>query len=965
MSGRTLETIHEEQAKLKIEQSLYFQNAMKSGDVEAIFKAQQFAQKMIPNPEGGKAIVIDPFNRNVNFGFYDKPSLVNFSTLRSMSQTTIPNAILTTRRAQIVEFTEPQTSKYSAGFIIRKKRKSYSNDSDNKLTKQEQKEIDILTEFVLNCGDEENRWMSEDFGVFAQKFIEDSLALDQGCFEVVRGRVPRLEGISEFYAVDGATIRLADSFENERVAPKELINGYAPSYVQILNGQIQSEWYPWELCLGIRNPQTNIFMNGYGKSELEILINTVTDILNASSYNSNYFRIGSNPKGILKVKGMNTARIEEFRQNWLADMVGVQNCLTGDNFITTKEFGRISIAELFETSNEPKFTVWTGENWEKSEAAKTGKKKISKLILNNSLGITTSPDHKIKVIGDEGLPVWKRHEEILEGDFVLVNKKDSSFDFSVKYKGQEIEDDLFEVLGWLIGDGWIGADVPKKRRLSLFYHPVKEAELIKEHLKVLKKYGIVSYISEEIRTEKQIEKIKNDYGFKSVSPINRKIHVGDYDFHQFLIGLGFKTSSEGKNIPSFLYVLDGKRKGAFLRGLFSADGNNYMLKNPSIAISNDQMRASVKQLLLTMGIRTSQHEGLNRITFNVEKEGYRLLVKDRKEYFNKIGFIQAHKQPKCVEKAYSLNSLDLRTAKYFVNAVFNSPLKRNLSKKKLYSVYDVRAKNKNISHEKLIDILNEAKYEIPSWLLNYHFEKVVEVIHSTEEVEMYDLEVFDDVHQFIANGIVTHNSHKLPIIDADSLDFINTQASNKDMEYHKYLEFLIKLSCAIYKISPEEIGFTLEGSGQSGGLGSGDNKTELEYSRNKGLIPLLKYLQKCMNKFLISPKSKGKYELVFLGLNQETEKDELESDVKKVTNGGMSMQDFFKKYSQREFDEEEDIILNPIYLQYKQMQMMGNPESNEYMDQEDQNEEVDDDNPFLEKAQSFLDQELSQEKITI
>lgn len=533
MSGRTLEEIHEEQAKLKIEQSLYFQNAMKSGDVEAIFKAQQFAQKMIPNPEGGKAIVIDPFNRNVNFGFYDKPSLVNFSTLRSMSQTTIPNAILTTRRAQIVEFTEPQTSKYSAGFIIRKKRKSYSNDSDNKLTKQEQKEIDILTEFVLNCGDEENRWMSEDFGVFAQKFIEDSLALDQGCFEVVRGRVPRLEGISEFYAVDGATIRLADSFENERAAPKELINGYAPSYVQLLNGQIQTEWYPWELCLGIRNPQTNIFMNGYGKSELEILINTVTDILNASSYNSNYFRIGSNPKGILKVKGMNTARIEEFRQNWIADMAGV------------------------------------------------------------------------------------------------------------------------------------------------------------------------------------------------------------------------------------------------------------------------------------------------------------------------------------------------------------------------------------------------------------------------------------------------NNSHKLPIIDADSLDFINTQASNKDMEYHKYLEFLIKLSCAIYKISPEEIGFTLEGSGQGGGLGSGDNKTELEYSRNKGLIPLLKYLQKCMNKFLISPKSRGKYELVFLGLNQETEKDELESDVKKVTNGGMSMQDFFKKYSQREFDEEEDIILNPIYLQYKQMQMMGNPESNEYMDQEDQNEEVDDDNPFLEKAQSFLDQELSQETITI
>jgi len=536
---RSLEDIENDKMRLEFERHFALQKAYESKDVDAIMKAEAFLRKNNVNPQkdSSKAIVIDPFNRNINYGYYEKSSNLNFGMLRAMSLTTVPQAVLKTRKAQMVEFTNPQPDKYSPGFIIRKKRKSYAQGQDEKVSKQEQAEIDELTEFVLNCGSNENTWMSEDFGVFVQKFIDDSLSLDQGCFEIVRGRVPRLEEILEFYAVDGTTMRIADSIDNENTKneKKEAINGYFPSYVQVIDGQIMNEWYPWELCMGIRNPQTNIRTNGYGRSELETLINTVTDLLNASSYNSNYFRIGSNPKGILKVKNMNTSRIEEFRQNWMADMAGVQN------------------------------------------------------------------------------------------------------------------------------------------------------------------------------------------------------------------------------------------------------------------------------------------------------------------------------------------------------------------------------------------------------------------------------------------------AHKMPIIDADTLDFVSTQQSNKDMEYHKYMEFLIKMYCAVFTISPEEIGFTLEGTGTGGGgLSGGDNTTELEYSRSKGLIPLVKFLQAKLNKFIVGPKSKGKYELVFLGVNQKTEEKELESDIKQVTNGGMAMQDFFRKYSGRDFKPDEDIILNPVYLQFKQMQSMmggpGDPNSNEFVD----NEEVDSDNPFVSKAQVFLDTEISKvEKIAV
>jgi len=534
MNFDSLDKLQEYKRKLEIQENLMLQSAYKSGDVDAIFKAENYLKAKFGNVRAndeGRAILIDPFNKNINSGFFEKASVLGFPMLRAMSNTPIPQAILKTRKGQVVEFTNPQTDKYSPGFVIRKKRKTYNSTQEDKVNKKEQQEIDELTEFILNCGDIENKWGGEDFGDFAQKFIEDCLALDQGSFEIIRGRVPKLDDIREFYSVDGATIRLADSYNNERnqFEREQKINGYYPSYVQVIDGQIQTEWYPWELCLGIRNPQTNIRSNGYGKSELETLVNTVTDLLNASMYNSQYFRIGSNPKGILRVKNMNTNRIEEFRQNWLADVAGVQN------------------------------------------------------------------------------------------------------------------------------------------------------------------------------------------------------------------------------------------------------------------------------------------------------------------------------------------------------------------------------------------------------------------------------------------------AHKMPIIDADTMEWINTQSNNKDMEYHKYMEFLIKISCAIYTISPEEIGFTLEGTGTGGGLGNGDNSTELEYSRNKGLIPLLKFFERKLNKYIVSPKTQGKYEIVFLGLNQVTRKEELEEDIKKVNGGGMSQQDFYRKYSGKEPDFDEDIILNPIYLQYKQMMAMGDPNSNEYMDDEYGNEDEDSaNNPFLEKAVTFVDQELNQ-----
>ena len=67
----------------------------------------------------------------------------------------------------------------------------------------------------------------------------------------------------------------------------------------------------------------------------------------------------------------------------------------------------------------------------------------------------------------------------------------------------------------------------------------------------------------------------------------------------------------------------------------------------------------------------------------------------------------------------------------------------------------------------------------------------------------------------------------------------------------------------------------------------------------------------------------------------------------------VSMQDMFRKYSGREFDEENDIILNPTYLQFKQMSMFGGGGMNDMVDEET-GEEGEISNPFEESGEEGM-----------
>lgn len=323
--SRSLDTIKRMRKELLMEEGKILEKGLKSEDPDILIKATKHWEDVQARVDSGvKTTVIDPYEFRDSMGFKNKPSGMPFGIMRRMSNTPMIKAVITTRQTQVSAFASPQKSKYETGFVIEKKKKFFSSEIEE-VTDEDRVKMDEIARFLLNGGVESNAWDGDTFDTFLKKIVEDSLTLDQATFEVVRNNFG--EPI-EFLATDSATIRVADSYDQEENVNHEFEEerGYFPKYVQVIDGKIHADYYPWELCFGIRNSTTNIFNNGYGRSELETLINIVTWMLFSDQYNGNFFSQGAAPKGFLKVSGnVNSNRIQEFRQQWMSMVAGVQN----------------------------------------------------------------------------------------------------------------------------------------------------------------------------------------------------------------------------------------------------------------------------------------------------------------------------------------------------------------------------------------------------------------------------------------------------------------------------------------------------------------------------------------------------------------------------------------------------------------------------------------------------------------
>ena len=962
------------------------QQMSRSDDLENLLKANLYLDNVNQRQDNVKAVFFNPDEASDTGRGYKDPMFYGslpFEVLRRMGDIFVVRAVVNTRVEQVQNFLHFSTDEQKEGYTIRRKRNPFEKASTER-SKEDQIKIGYIRKF-LEEGGFHDKWESFDtFQDFGRKVVFDSLTLDQLAFEIVRDRSWNL---ARFRAVDASLIRFLDSidpkFRDE--FEKYRFKGYLPKYCMAWQGQIMENpvthesviFYPWELGIGIRNKSTNIYKNGYGTSELETLSSIMTWILWGFEYNGSYFSKGSSPKGIINVKNPNISQssLDEFRQAWQQTMVGTRNCLVGSTKIVTENEGLVSLEGVLNGLEYRDVKIWTGKSFVDARITKTQKKKICKLGVANGMYIESSPEHRFKVVSDNGVIEWKERKDIKLGDYVLSNNKSLPQTLTLYYKGKELEADFFEMLGWLIGDGHIDNGNSSRKRISFYFHSIKEV-YISEHIhSILNKYGINNYIKRTKITEEKAEDTKRRYGFKSTLLERLSILCSDKQFFEFLMELGFTPSCKGKTIAPVLFRISSECRCAFIRGMFSADGCTIKSSpSPQITIVNNRLRHQFRELLLAEGIQCTYSEGNVRRKTKLNKEphegGFLLLIKNRKDFFERISFIQPYKQRSSLLDYKEPFSLHPKMMQRIANEMRVESFRRNVFKEEDQIDKNLSRKligigigHDGITQAGLLEVAKKMNFDLPYEYNDFYFSEIKFLEETEEEVEMYDVEVFDNEHQFIANGILTHNSHRTPIINGLDLQWLDlSKNTNRDMEFSDWLKFLLVMACAVYRIDPSELGFQFKD--QTNIFGQAGQKERLQHSKDKGLKPILVFLQEVINYYLVSELDED-FEFVFTGVDAEDEGRQVEIDAKKIQNGMVCLEDIFEKYSGRKFNPETDTILNQSYQLQKQMQlqqaMYGGEAMNEEVDRQIASEEKEDtqksfsSNPIMDAAMSYIE----------
>lgn len=322
----TLEDLDRLSSEIEIRKAIEIQKAYSSNDPTAILAAASYLQKSKDKDKSQlKSYIFDPDVTSLNAGGFRVPTKgVSFDTLKRMARTPVIRTIIDTRKDQVASFAEPVDNEQERGWMIRRKRTRFSDIDDDEISDSDKKIIERITKFILDGGSVDNKWDFDGFEEYIRQLANDSLVIDQVCFENVYSRGGELV---QYYPVDGATIRLVDTSDTfnlvQYAKPK---NGYWPKYCQVWMNDICALYYPWELGYGIRNKTTDIYANGYGQSELEDLVGVVTWILYGMQYNGNFFSQGSNPKGFFSIEGaVSPNALEDFKQMWRNTVMGVWN----------------------------------------------------------------------------------------------------------------------------------------------------------------------------------------------------------------------------------------------------------------------------------------------------------------------------------------------------------------------------------------------------------------------------------------------------------------------------------------------------------------------------------------------------------------------------------------------------------------------------------------------------------------
>jgi hypothetical protein len=159
------------------------------------------------------------------------------------------------------------------------------------------------------------------------------------------------------------------------------------------------------------------------------------------------------------------------------------------------------------------------------------------------------------------------------------------------------------------------------------------------------------------------------------------------------------------------------------------------------------------------------------------------------------------------------------------------------------------------------------------------------------------------------------NAWRTPILNSEDIQWQSLHSTNREMEFSAWMDWLTKLTCAVYGADPIEINFQFGNTGQSQSMKEGGQEAKLSESKDKGLRPLMDHISDNMNRHLVWD-IEDEFEFAFMGLDSEDEEKEREARIKEV--GAYRMVDEVRADDDLPPlpDGNGQVINNPTWLQF-------------------------------------------------
>ncbi|MEK6873348.1 MAG: LAGLIDADG family homing endonuclease [Nanoarchaeota archaeon] len=464
---------------------------------------------------------------------------------------------------------------------------------------------------------------------------------------------------------------------------------------------------------------------------------------------------------------------------FIKGVCGTGKCLDKDTIIfckleEEKYFGYYKISELVDKKGEiislDNFGNLVNSNF--YNVRSTGNKKLFKLVTRSGREIIASENHPFLTITKNGLE-WFPLKKLTNKSYICLPNQ-----LNINETKDLITEAELKILGHLISEGKLGdkAGSPKYYQDRIINPKIRQ-----DYIDSLKEVFPDGEIRDNHQAEVTIVFRNMDTRFGTTNKLRLFIRKYGLD----------GTNSKNKFIPKIIFNLQKEKIAVFLKALYSGDGSIYQRKSDSkiqtiieYGTTSKRLSQDISILLTRFGV---QHT-ITKHSFKGNKEySWRITISNQlqiKKFIEEIGFLgekneitlkivknlkehkftNIDKVPRIIRdylknKGYSFNSLNL---------LINYDEINKLSERKGYKelIKDKSIKFQHVFRQSKIDFLrshlNKVNLQIKDYQLNFicneniYWDKIKSIDFLKEDIT-YDLEVLN-YHNFIANGIIVHNS---------------------------------------------------------------------------------------------------------------------------------------------------------------------------------------------------------------